>query len=173
MPPQEAMMETYQRTAQIPCTRAGSRMTVGSLRKAGDVLHNQRELGRSEEVKSGLLTTLVVGERKAQKQSKTNKLDKGKYVPRREATEQMQSQNASKGKQTCGPITVSGGGAESRRTLLSPVGRTRRYEEDGSGETATCVSGPARRVLASDRKKPQAPAGSYWSSGSQRRQPSG
>ncbi|CAH2218537.1 Hypothetical predicted protein [Pelobates cultripes] len=85
----------------------------------------------------------------------------------------MQSQNASKGKQTCGPITVSGRGAASRRTRLSPVGRTRRYEVDGRGEAATYVSGPPRRVLASDREKPRAPASSHWSSGSERRQPSG
>ncbi|CAH2320332.1 Hypothetical predicted protein, partial [Pelobates cultripes] len=51
----------YQLTARIPCECAASRMTVDSLRKAGDVLRNPRAPGRSEEVKSGLSTTRAIG----------------------------------------------------------------------------------------------------------------
>ncbi|CAH2222355.1 Hypothetical predicted protein, partial [Pelobates cultripes] len=51
-------------------------MTVGSLRKAGDVLPNPREPGRSEKVKSGLLTTQAIGKLEGTKQRNDNNVIK-------------------------------------------------------------------------------------------------
>ncbi|CAH2247696.1 Hypothetical predicted protein, partial [Pelobates cultripes] len=62
--------------------RAGSRLTVGSLKKVGDVLRNPRGPGRSEEVLSQLLDDPSDRKKEGKKNKTIIKVNKGKYVPR-------------------------------------------------------------------------------------------
>ncbi|CAH2299123.1 Hypothetical predicted protein [Pelobates cultripes] len=74
-------------------------------------------------------------------------------------------------KNTLGLTAVGGGGAVQQ--VHPPLARRVHValEGAGRGEAATCANVSGRQVLASNREKPQVPAGSHRSSGSQRIQP--